>query len=208
MEAKKKNIGLFFGSFNPIHIGHLVIAEYMAEYTPLEQVWFVVSPLNPLKQKESLLPEGHRITLVRMAIEYDTRFQVSNIEFDLPKPSYTFNTLVHLHEKYPQYNFSLIMGMDNLLTLNKWKNYEELLKNYNIYVYPRNGNNELPDFSKHSSVILTDAPVMGISSSMIRKAIADKKNMRHILPPGVGQYIKEMHFYEKRKPAPLPSPPR
>src|SRR5580704_2412483 len=132
-----KKTGLFFGSFNPIHVGHLVIAEYMVEFTPLEQVWFVVSPCNPLKKKETLLNETHRIRMVRTAIEYDTRFKPSSIEFDMPRPSYTIDTLAHLSDKHPKINFSIILGLDNLATLHKWKNYEVLLKNYKLYVYPR-----------------------------------------------------------------------
>ncbi len=193
-----KNVGLFFGSFNPIHIGHLVIAEYMVEYTPLEQVWFVVSPRNPLKKKETLLNENHRIRMVRLAIEYDTRFKASSIEFDLPRPSYTINTLTHLAEKYPKMGFSLILGLDNLSTLHKWKNYEQLLKNYKLYVYPRiYPHTEPTTLEKHPSVRLTDAPIVELSSTFIRKAIAEGKTIKHMVPPHVGDYIKEMHFYKK-----------
>lgn len=192
-----KKAGLFFGSFNPIHIGHLVIAEYMAEFTPLEQIWFVVSPCNPLKKKESLLNEKHRIRMVRMAIEYDNRFKASSIEFDLPRPSYTINTLTLLNEKYPKIEFSLIIGLDNLATLHKWKNYEALLKNYNFYVYPRVYPVEKPPLSGHPSVILTGAPIVELSSTFIRQAISEGKTIKHMVPPQVGNYIKEMHFYEK-----------
>lgn len=193
-----KKVGLFFGSFNPIHVGHLVIAEYMAEFTQLEQIWFVVSPRNPLKKKETLLNENQRIRMVRLAIEYDARFKASSIEFDLPKPSYTINTLSYLNEKYPKIEFSLILGLDNLATLHKWKNYEVLLKNYRIYVYPRIYSNAEPaSLLSHPSVTLTEAPIVELSSSFIRDAISRGKTIKHMVPPEVGEYISEMHFYKK-----------
>jgi nicotinate-nucleotide adenylyltransferase len=193
-----KKVGLFFGSFNPIHVGHLVIAEYMAEFTPLEQIWFVVSPCNPLKKKETLLNEKHRIRMVRLAIEYDTRFKASSIEFDLPRPSYTINTLTHLNEKYPKIDFSLIIGLDNLATLHKWKNYEVLLKNYKLYVYPRVHQVTIPaPLVSHPSVTLTNAPIVELSSTFIRKAISEGKAIKQMVPPQVGAYIKEMNFYKK-----------
>lgn len=194
-----KKVGLFFGSFNPIHIGHLVIAEYMAEFTPLQEIWFVVSPRNPLKKKETLLNESQRISMVRLAIEYDTRFKASSIEFDLPRPSYTINTLAHLNEKYPNIEFSLILGLDNLATLHKWKNYEVLLENYKLYVYPRVSSGIEPEaaLSMHPSVVMTDAPIVELSSTFIRKAISEGKTIKHMVPPQVGDYIREMHFYKK-----------
>lgn len=193
-----KKVGLFFGSFNPIHIGHLVIAEYMVEFTPLEQIWFVVSPRNPLKKKETLLNETHRIRMVRLAIEYDTRFKASSIEFDLPRPSYTINTLAHLNEKYPKIDFSIILGLDNVATLPKWKNYEALLKNCKLYVYPRvYSEAEPPSLLKHPSIVPTEAPIVELSSTFIRKAISEGKTIKHMVPPQVGDYIKEMHFYKK-----------
>lgn len=193
-----KKTGLFFGSFNPIHIGHLVIAEYMAEFTDLSQVWFVVSPQNPLKPAGSLLSETHRISMVRLAIEYDNRFKASSVEFTMPKPSYTINTLAYLSEKHPDNKFALIMGMDNLATLHKWKNYEQILKGHEIYVYPRKEDTPVPkELEQHPSVKITEAPVMELSSTFIRNAIKSKKNVRHMMPPQVADYVKEMHFYEK-----------
>jgi nicotinate-nucleotide adenylyltransferase len=193
-----KKTGLFFGSFNPIHVGHLVIAEYMAEFTDLDQVWFVVSPQNPLKPAKSLLSEKQRISMVRLAIEDDNRFKASTIEFDMPKPSYTINTLVLLSEKYPSHKFALIMGLDNLATLHKWKNYEQILKGYEIYVYPRKEETPVPkEFEKHPSVKITEAPVMELSSTFIRDAIKAKKDVRHMMPAKVAQYVQEMHFYKK-----------
>jgi nicotinate-nucleotide adenylyltransferase len=195
-----KKVGLFFGSFNPIHIGHLVIAEYMVEFTPLEQIWFVVSPRNPLKKKETLLNETHRLNMVRLAIEDDNRFKASSIEFDLPRPSYTINTLAHLNEKYPKVDFSLIVGLDNIASLPKWKNYEQLLKNYKFYVYPRvYSEAEAAPLATHPSVIITEAPIVELSSTFIRSAISEGKNIQHMVPPKVGEYIKEMHFYKKPK---------
>lgn len=197
MPSTAQKTGLFFGSFNPIHIGHLVIAEYMVEFTDLDTVWFVVSPQNPLKEEKSLLKEQQRLQMVRMAIEYDNRFKASNIEFKLSKPSYTINTLEHLKEKHPGRQFCLIMGADNLCTLHKWKNYEKLLENYEIYVYPRKDNYNMPAYANISTVHITEAPVMEISSTFIRKAIKEKKEAKYMLPPSVAEYIKEMHFYEK-----------
>ncbi len=190
-----KKIGLFFGSFNPIHIGHLVLANYIIENAPLQEIWFVVSPQNPLKDKATLLPEIHRYAIVERAIEDDHRFRVSNIEFKLPKPSYTIDTLVHLKEKYPNYEFSLILGGDNLSTLHKWKNAETLVENYKVYVYPRP--NSVPGkFDQHPNVIRVNAPQMDISSTFIRDAIHLKKDVNWFLPAKAWQYISEMNFYK------------
>lgn len=193
-------IGLFFGSFNPIHIGHLIIANYMVEYTDLNRVWFVVSPHNPLKEKKTLLADNYRLQLVNEAIADNNKLKASNIEFKLPQPSYTVNTLIHLSEKYPKYKFALIMGSDNLFTFHKWKNYEQILKHYELYIYPR-PNSEIKtlhsNLQQHLSIKKVDAPLMEISSSFIRKAIKEKKDVRYMLPEAVFNYIREMHFYEK-----------
>lgn len=189
-------IGLFFGSFNPIHVGHTVLANYMASFTDLEQVWFVVSPHNPLKEKASLLNQNQRLHMVNLAIEDNPLFKSSNIEFGLPQPSYTVNTLAHLHEKYPQHKFSLIMGEDNIQSFTKWKNYEEILKNYFIYVYPRPGC-DCGEFKTHPHLVFTEAPLMDISSTFIRKAIKDKKNVSCFMPQKVWEYCDEMSFYKK-----------
>jgi nicotinate-nucleotide adenylyltransferase len=188
-------IGLFFGSFNPVHCGHMVIANYMAEFAGLEKVWFVVSPHNPLKKKESLLSNHHRIRLVREAIGDDTRMKASNIEFSLPQPSYTVNTLAYLHEKFPKHSFALIMGSDNLESLDKWKNYEQILGHYEIYVYPRPGHDG-GKFINHPKVKMTDTPLMDVSSTFIRNAISEGRDVRHFLPESVWKFIREMHFYE------------
>ncbi|MFA8435785.1 MAG: nicotinate (nicotinamide) nucleotide adenylyltransferase [Marinifilaceae bacterium] len=188
--------GLFFGSFNPIHIGHLAIANYMVEYTDLDQIWFVVSPQNPFKQKNTLLAEYHRLELVNRAIENDPRFKASNIEFNLPKPSYTVDTLAYLREKHPKNEFALIIGSDNLKSFHKWKNYELLLENHELYVYPRPGFKK-EDVQVEGKIQIVEAPLMEISSSFIREAIREKKDIPYYLPTPVYEYIKEMHFYEK-----------
>jgi|SRR3989344_1487806 len=188
-------VGLFFGSFNPIHIGHMALANYMLEFEGLSELWFVVSPHNPLKDKGTLLHHRHRLHMVNLAIGDNPKMKASDIEFNMPQPSYTVNTLAHLKEKYPKKKFALIMGSDNLETFHKWKNYEEILKRQTILVYPRPGR-EGGDLSKHPSVRITEAPIMEISSSFIRKAIAEKKNIEYYLPPAVWKYIEEMHYYE------------
>ncbi len=189
--------GLFFGSFNPIHIGHMAIAEYIHEFTDLEQLWFVVSPQNPLKKKASLLDDHHRLEMVYRAIGDDLRFRVSDIEFRMPKPSYTIDTMSYLSEKYPDREFSMILGADNLQSFGKWKNCELLVENYRRYVYPRQG---VPDseISKHKNAELVHAPRMEVSSSFIREAIAAGKKVKYFLPQPVYEYLDEMNFYKKR----------
>jgi nicotinate-nucleotide adenylyltransferase len=189
-------VGLFFGSFNPIHVGHMVLANYMLEFTDLEQIWFVVSPHNPLKQKSSLLDQNHRLQLVNIAIENQSKFKASNIEFKLPQPSYTINTLTYLTEKYPNTKFALIMGSDNLENFHKWKNYEEILKRFELYVYHR-PENDGGALKNHANVKLINAPLMEISSTLIRQAIREKKDVQFFVPEKVWEYIQEMHFYEK-----------
>ncbi|CAN5911601.1 nicotinate (nicotinamide) nucleotide adenylyltransferase [soil metagenome] len=189
-------IGLFFGSFNPIHIGHLVLANYMLEFTELERIWFVISPHNPLKEKKTLLNDNHRLQMVRLAIGEHTKMKASTIEFKLPQPSYTVNTLAHITEKHPEHEFALIMGADNLGSFQKWKNYEYILEHHKIYVYPRPGY-EPGELVNHLSVKFTEAPLMEISSSFLREAIKNKKDVRYFFTDVVWSYLKEMHFYEK-----------
>jgi len=195
-------IGLYFGSFNPVHIGHIAIAGYMTEFTSLEQVWFVVSPHNPLKRKETLLADRHRLYMTQLAIGDNDKLRASDIEFNLPSPSYTTDTLAFLKEKHPKNEFCLIMGEDNLYTLHKWKNAAELIKNFPIYLYPR------PHSKRPASALLdkiidtadihsVNAPLMDISGTFIRNGIKQGKDMSYFLPSSVWKYIEEMHFYEK-----------
>lgn len=193
--------GLFFGSFNPIHIGHMAIANYIAEYTRLREIWFVVSPQNPLKLKESLLDDRDRFYLAQLAIGEDIRFRVSDIEFSLPQPSYTIDTLAYLTEKYPSRKFTLIMGEDNLYTLHKWKNAEELVKSYPIIVYPRlnhgrKTSKKLLGLLAMAEVTEVRAPVMEISGTFIRNAVKEGKDVSWYVPAPAWKYIREMHFYE------------
>ncbi len=197
-------IGLYFGSFNPIHVGHLIIANHLADTTELDQVWLVVSPHNPHKEKKSLLADHHRLALVREAIEENDKLHASDIEFHLPQPSYTATTLTYLKDKYPEHDFSLIMGEDNLRTFHKWFNFETILNNHSIFVYPRAytvqekqsdfvSENQLED---HKNVTVLDhAPVMNISSSFIRKQIQKGKDVRYLLSEPVLKYVEEMNFY-------------
>jgi nicotinate-nucleotide adenylyltransferase len=191
-----QKIGLFFGSFNPIHHGHLIIANYMLQYTAINKLWFVVSPQNPLKPKNTLLADYHRLELVRLAINDHPDYQVCDIEFKLPKPSYTIQTLAYLTEKYPTKNFYLIIGSDNLQTFHKWKNFESILNNYYLLVYPR-ADYDGGNLKNHEHVIFTNAPRIEISSTFIRQGIKEKKDLSFFVPEKSYQYIKEMHFYEK-----------
>ena len=193
--------GLFFGSFNPVHIGHMAIANYIAEYSSLKEIWFIVSPHNPLKAKESLLKDRDRLYMTELAIGNDTRFRVSDVEFTLPQPSYTIDTLAWLSEKHPARRFTLIMGEDNLNTLHKWKNAGLLVKQYPIIVYPRlypgkRSNKRLQEILAMASVKEIDAPVMDISGTFIRSAIRDGKDVSWFVPAPTWRYIREMHFYE------------
>lgn len=188
-------IGLYFGSFNPIHIGHLAIANYMLEFTDLDKIWFVISPHNPLKEKKSLLPDYHRLEMVHLALEEEYEMRANDIEFKMPQPSYTIDTLTYLKEKYPNDQFVVLMGGDSLESIKKWKNYEILLGQFEIYVYARPGA-KLPD-NLSKNIKIFDAPQMEISSSFIRNAIKEGKNIRYFLPSKVWNYIQEMHFYEK-----------
>lgn len=193
--------GLFFGSFNPVHIGHLIMAEYFVENTDLQEVWFVVSPRNPLKNKRTLLDDRQRLYLVNLAIGEDERFRACDVELHLPQPSYTCRTLVHLSEQYPKRKFVLLMGSDSLQSLNRWLNYTYILDNYSLYVYPREGYPAL-SFRNHPHVRWVDAPCMELSATLIRDSIASRHEVRYMLPPKVYDYIDEMGFYAP-KPAML-----
>ncbi|KGO89178.1 nicotinate (nicotinamide) nucleotide adenylyltransferase [Flavobacterium suncheonense] len=191
-------IGLYFGTFNPIHIGHLIIANHMAEHSDLDQIWMVVTPHNPHKQKNSLLDDYHRLHMVHLATEDYPKIKPSDIEFKLPQPNYTVNTLAHLQEKYPTYEFSLIMGEDNLNSLHKWKNYEVILQNHEIYVYPRAASGEIDgQFINHPKIHRIGAPILELSSTFIRESLKNGKNIRPMLPPKVWEYIDHNLFYRK-----------
>lgn len=190
-----KKVGLFFGSFNPIHIGHAILASYVVDHSELDQVWFVVSPQNPLKEKKSLLPFHHRYAMVQATVEDDARLRASDIERDLPQPSYTVNTLSVLAEKYPETEYTLIMGGDNLATFHKWKNAEVILEHYSILCYSRPSatNIELAD---HESVTVLEAPQMDYSSSLVRKLIQEGKTVQYLMPPKAWAYLDEMNLYK------------
>jgi nicotinate-nucleotide adenylyltransferase len=191
-------IGLYFGTFNPIHVGHLIIANHMAEHADLDQVWMVVTPHNPLKKKSTLLDDYHRLQMVYLATEEFPKIKPSDIEFKLSQPNYTVNTLVHLQEKHPSYEFSLIMGEDNLKSLHKWKNYEAILAHHEIYVYPRLSiEAENLMFKDHPKIHMIDAPVVEISSTFIRDNIKKGKNVQPLLPNKVWEYIDHNNFYKK-----------
>lgn len=191
-----KKVGLFFGSFNPIHVGHLVIANAMLELTDIDELWFVVSPQNPLKERKTLLADHHRLQMVRAAIDDNYRFRASDVEFHLPIPSYTAITLAHLAERYPDKEFCLIMGGDNLQTFHRWRNYQAILDSYHLYVYPRPGS-DTSQYEGHPHVHLVDVPTMDISSSYIRAQIAEGHSVKYLLTEPVYKYLTEMHFYEQ-----------
>lgn len=190
-------IGLYFGTFNPIHTGHLIIANHMVEYSNLNQVWFVITPLSPFKKKHTLLDNNHRYQMVTRAVEDYPKLRASDIEFNLNQPNYTINTLTHLEEKYPDFEFSLIMGQDNLKSFHKWKNYEIILERCHIYVYPRISDGYVETrFKDHPKIYYVDAPIIQLSSTFIRNAIANRKNIRPLLPENVWKYLDEMNFYK------------
>ena len=191
-----KRTALFFGSFNPVHVGHLIIAEAMLSHSNLDEVWFVVSPQNPLKERKTLLADQQRREMVRRAVHDNYNMRASDVEFRLPIPSYTVLTLAHLGEQYRDKQFSLIMGSDNLATIERWRNWEFILDHYHIYVYPRPGYEECAHAS-HPNVTMVDVPMMDISSTYIREQIRQGHDVRYLLTEPVYEYLSEMHFYEK-----------
>ncbi|MEO6219415.1 MAG: nicotinate (nicotinamide) nucleotide adenylyltransferase [Ginsengibacter sp.] len=186
-------IGLYFGSFNPVHNGHLIIANYVATFTLLDQLWFVISPQNPLKTQTSLLKEQHRKHLIDLSIEGEKKLRTSNVEFKLPKPSYTIDTIQYLVERYPKHSFSIIMGSDSFSNIKKWKNYELLLKNYHIYIYKRPGF-EITNISPGNITVLP-APLLEISSTHIREMLRNGKSIRFLVPDIVKEVIDSQQYY-------------
>ena len=192
-----QKIGLFFGSFNPIHNGHLILANHFVEHTNLDQVWLVITPKSPFKQKQSMLPNYQRLELVYRATHDYPKLYPSDIEFGLPTPNYTSDTLAHLEEKHPGKQFVLLMGEDNLAHFHKWKNYEVILERHALYVYPRKDKKVIPEqFQNHPRITLVEAPEMQVSSSAIRKWIKEGKNIRPLVPPKSWEYLDEMNFYK------------
>lgn len=190
----KMKIGLYFGSFNPIHIGHLIIANHVAYNTDLDKVWFVVSPHNPLKPSASLLNEHHRFHLVELAIKDAEKLRASNIEFSLPRPSFTIDTLTYLNEKFPTQEFVIIMGSDSFQNIARWKNYQQLLKFYPIYIYNRPGHPVTETYG--ADITILDAPMLDISSSVIRQFVKDGKSIRYLVTNDVEHYITENGYYK------------
>ncbi|EPD30170.1 nicotinate-nucleotide adenylyltransferase [Capnocytophaga granulosa] len=192
-----KNIGLYFGSFNPIHIGHLILANYLAEHSDLDEIWLVVTPQNPFKDKKSLLDNASRLEMVALSLKEYDKLKPCDIEFHLPQPNYTIDTLIHLEEKYPQHSFSLIMGEDNLKSFHKWKNYQVILSRYLIYVYPRLSEGKVLDaLQGHEHIVYIKTPIIELSATAIREDIAQGKDVRPMLPPQVWSYIDKWGFYK------------
>ena len=189
-------VGLYFGSFNPVHVGHMIIASHMVNHTDMDMIWMVVSPHNPHKQKKSLARDYDRLHLLNLAIDDHPKIKASDIEFKLPKPSYTIDTMMHLEEKYPQHQFSLIMGGDNLASFHKWKNYERLLESYSIYVYKR-PSYDLPDYADHENIKIEEAPLLDISASFIRQQIKQKKSVKYLVPDKVYHYLLDNPIYDR-----------
>ena len=193
-----KKVGLFFGSFNPIHIGHLILANYILENSDMTELWFVVSPQNPFKDKKTLLKDHNRLDMVQLSVKNYPKMRASNVEFSLPKPSYTIDTLTYLKEKYPDHSFALIMGEDNLKGLPKWKNADKLIENHQIIVYPRifEGERQDNEYLKHENISMINAPIIELSATEIRNMIKNGKNVRPMLPPEVYEYLDGSNFYK------------
>ena len=193
-----KKVGLFFGSFNPIHIGHLILANYILENSDMAELWFVVSPQNPFKDKKTLLKDHNRLDMVQLSVKNYPKMRASNVEFSLPKPSYTIDTLTYIKEKYPDHSFALIMGEDNLKGLPKWKNADKLIENHQIIVYPRifEGERQDNEYLKHENISMINAPIIELSATEIRNMIKNGKNVRPMLPPEVYEYLDGSNFYK------------
>ena len=187
------HIGLYFGSFNPIHVGHLIIASHVLQHSEIDKLWFVLSPHNPLKESDTLLNEYDRLHLVKLAIADNLKFRASNVEFHLPKPSYTIDTLTYLHEKFPLERFSVIMGSDSFQNIKRWKNWEQLIAQYELVIYNRPG--FVVSALEGAHVQVLDAPMLDVSASFIRNQIKAKKSVQYLLPDAVWQYVIENRYY-------------
>ena len=187
-------IGLYFGSFNPIHNGHLIIAQSALDLASMDEIWFIVSPQNPLKKNKNLQHEFDRYDMVRLAIDDNDRFKVSDIEFQMPRPSYTIDTLSYLREKHPRHNFRLIIGGDNLAILPKWKNGEKIIEDYGLIVYPRPGA-KLDNAPKHNNITYIDAPLLDISATFVRSCVREGKSIRYLVPEKAAEYIESKKLY-------------
>jgi nicotinate-nucleotide adenylyltransferase len=189
------HIGLYFGSFNPVHIGHLIIANHVVNHTDVDKVWFVVSPHNPLKEAHSLLNEYDRLHILNLAIEDNNKFRGSNVEFHLPKPSYTIDTLTYLTEKFPLERFSVVMGSDSFQNIHRWKNYEQLVDNYSIIIYNRPGFEIKEKYG--ADITILDAPLLDVSSTFVRKQLKEKKSIKYLVPTNVEEYLVANKYYAK-----------
>ncbi|MBL7865842.1 MAG: nicotinate-nucleotide adenylyltransferase [Cyclobacteriaceae bacterium] len=189
-----QKIGLFFGSFNPIHTGHLIIANIMAENTDLAKVWFVVSPQNPFKPSQNLLHEFDRFDMVKAAIASNYKLEASDVELRMPKPSYTIDTLTVLKERHPEKEFVVIIGQDNLQNFEKWKNHDQILEHFGLYVYPRPGVTETP-LMRHRHVRMVPAPLLDISATFIRQCVQERKSIKYLVPESVEELIRLRNFY-------------
>ncbi|MDO5607364.1 MAG: nicotinate (nicotinamide) nucleotide adenylyltransferase [Capnocytophaga sp.] len=193
---KKRLVGLFFGSFNPIHVGHVIIANHLVEHSDMSEIWLVVTPQNPFKDKKTLLDNHHRLEMVDRALKEYEKLQPSDIEFRLPQPNYTIHTLAYLQEKYPAVEFALIMGEDNLKSFHRWKNYEQILDNHHLYVYPRLSEGQIPDvFVSHPKISKIDAPIIGLSATFVREEIKAQRNVAPLIHPDVWDYIDRLGLY-------------
>ena len=191
-----KRIGLFFGSFNPVHLGHLAIADFFAENSELEEIWLVISPQSPFKEKEFLMKNEHRLAMVKMAIEGKPKLKVCAEEFNLPSPNYTIDSLLHLKKKYREYQYSLILGQDNIAHFDQWKSYQQILEQFEIFVYPRSQSDTIPAaLSNHPKIIYFRASLMEVSATAIRNAIKNKKSLTNLIPPRIQDYIRKFNPY-------------
>ena len=191
-----KNIGLFFGSFNPIHLGHLAVAEFFAQNTSLDEVWLVVSPQSPFKEKNTLMENHHRLAMVQLAIEDKSNLKACAEEFDLPSPNYTINTLNHLKKKYPEHQFTLLMGQDNMAYFDRWKEHDQILDQFHLFVYPRSQSDKIPSrLLKHPKINYFNASLLEVSATEIRNAIKNKKSLTNLIPPKIGDYLQKFNLY-------------